>query len=75
MHWITIKTTSARWEAELMQQVLVAHQIPTRILDLGMTPYFGVGSPTALQVLSKDQWTALLLLSPIEEEQSEAQEN
>jgi hypothetical protein len=51
-----------------MQQILEAHGIPTRILDLGSTSYFGAGSPAALQVYAKDRWTALLLLSPIEEE-------
>jgi hypothetical protein len=68
--WITLKTNCARWEAELMQQMLAAHQIPSRILDLGVAPYFGAGSPTALQVRSQDQWAALLLLSPIQEEQA-----
>jgi len=72
--WITLKTTSIRWEAELMQQMLAAHNIPARILDLGMACYFGSGSPAALQVRSEDQWTALLLLSPIEEEQTDTQE-
>ncbi|HCF30420.1 MAG TPA: hypothetical protein DEV81_25200 [Cyanobacteria bacterium UBA11049] len=69
MKWITLKTTSTRWEAELMQQLLAAHNIPTRILDMGIACYFGTGSPAALQVHAKDQWTALLILSPIEEEQ------
>lgn len=58
-----------------MQQVLAAHQIPSRILDLGVAPYLGQGSPAALQVRSEDRWTALLLLSPIEEEQAERLEN
>ena len=52
-----------------MQQLLAAHDIPTRILDMGIACYFGTGSPAALQVHAKDQWTALLILSPIEEEQ------
>lgn len=69
MIWITLKTTSTRWEAELMQQLLAAHNIPTRILDLGITCYLGTGSPAALQVHPEDRWTSLLLLSPIEEEQ------
>lgn len=54
-----------------MQQVLAAHQIPARILDLGLAPYLGLGSAAAVQVHAKDQWTALLLISPIEEEQDE----
>jgi hypothetical protein len=73
--WITLKTTNSRWEAELMQQVLAAHEIPSRILDTGITPYFGAGSPAALQVRPQDQWTALLLLSCPEEEQAGASDN
>ncbi len=68
MSWITLKTTSARWEAELMQQVLAAHEIPSRIIDLGVVSYFGQASPAALLVKSSDQWTALLLLSSPDEE-------
>ena len=66
--WMTVRTTTMRWEAELMQQVLAAQQIPSRIIDLGMVSYIGMGSPAALQVLSQHLWTARLLLSPIEEE-------
>ncbi|MGQ4646913.1 hypothetical protein [Lyngbya aestuarii] len=75
MSWITIKTTKTRWEAELMQQLLAGHDIPSRILDTGITSYFGAGSPAALQVRSQDQWTALLLLSYPEEEQAETSDN
>lgn len=57
-----------------MQQMLAAHQIPARVLDLGMAPYLGWGSPAALQVRPQDRWTALLLLSQIEEELPETQE-
>ncbi|HEY9859695.1 MAG TPA: hypothetical protein V6D16_09325 [Candidatus Obscuribacterales bacterium] len=71
MSWITLRTTSTRWEAEIMQQVLAAHQIPARVLDLGVAPYLGLGSPAALQVRAEDQWTALLLISPVEEEHTE----
>lgn len=53
-----------------MQQVLMAHAIPTRIIDLGMSVCLGAGSPAALQVPVKDQWTALFLLSSVEEEQA-----
>jgi Na+-translocating ferredoxin:NAD+ oxidoreductase RnfC subunit len=66
--WITLKTTSFRWEAELMQQLLAAHQIPARIVDLGIASYFGAGSPTALQVLPQHQQTASLLIRPVEDE-------
>ncbi len=75
MSWITLKTTNVRWEAELMQQVLAAHDIPSRILDAGIASYFGAGSPAALQVRSEDQWTALLLLSSPEEEQAYGTDN
>jgi Na+-translocating ferredoxin:NAD+ oxidoreductase RnfC subunit len=51
-----------------MQQMLLGHQIPSRIIDLGVAPYFGAGCPTALQVRSQDQWEALLILSPVEEQ-------
>jgi len=69
--WITLTTTSFRWEAELMQQILAAHQIPTRIVDLGVASYLGAGSATALQVLPEHQPTASLLISPIEEDNSQ----
>lgn len=68
MTWITLLTTSTRWEAELKQQLLAAHDIPVRIIDLGMVSYFGAGSPAAIQVRPQDKWTALLLLCPLEEE-------
>ena len=51
-----------------MQQVLASHEIPSRIIDLGVVAYAGSGSPAALQVRSEDQWTALLLLSPVDEQ-------
>jgi Na+-translocating ferredoxin:NAD+ oxidoreductase RnfC subunit len=51
-----------------MQQILAAHQIPTRIVDLGIASCLGAGSSTALQVLPEHQQTASLLISPIEEE-------
>lgn len=70
MSWITLLTTSKRWEAELMQQILAAHEIPSRILDLGMASYLGAGATAALQVRPEDRWTALLLLSPVEEDLS-----
>jgi hypothetical protein len=66
--WITLKTTSFRWEAELMEQLLAAHQIPARIVDLGLASYLGAGSATALQVRPQDKWAASLLVSPIEED-------
>ena len=71
MSWITLTTTSFRWEAELMQQLLAAHEIPARIVDLGIASYLGAGSATALQVLPEHQQTALILISPIEEDKSQ----
>lgn len=71
MTWITLLTTSTRWEAELIEQILIAHDIPVQLIDLGMVAYFGSGSPAAVQVRVKDKWTALLLLSPLEEEQTD----
>lgn len=68
LSWMTVRTTTMRWEAELMQEVLVAQQIPCRLIDLGIVSYMGMGSPAALQVPSQHLWAARLLLSPIEEE-------
>jgi hypothetical protein len=65
--WITLKTTKARWEADLMQQILNAYDIPCRVLNIGAGIYCGDGSQAALQVRTKDRWTALLLLSPAED--------
>jgi hypothetical protein len=65
--WITIRTTNARWEAELMQQILSSYQVPSRVIDIGPGVYCGQGSQAALQVRPQDRWTALLLLSPVEE--------
>lgn len=65
--WVTVSTTNLRWEAELMQQVLIAHGIPTRLVALGLGLYMGQGSPAALQVLIEDEQTALNLLMPVEE--------
>ncbi|MBF2088708.1 MAG: hypothetical protein IGR80_03750 [Synechococcales cyanobacterium K44_A2020_017] len=69
MTWITLKTTGTRWEADLMHQILTAHQIPSRVLNQGIAPHFGCSTPAVLQVRVQDQWTALLLLSPVEEEE------
>ncbi len=67
MSWITLKTTTARWEAELMQQLLSAYNIPSRVVDIGLGIYCGQGSQAALQVRSQDEWTARLLLSAPED--------
>ncbi len=52
-----------------MQQILSAYDIPARVLNIGAGVYCGQGNQAALQVRSKDQWTALLLLSPPEDSQ------
>jgi hypothetical protein len=71
VEWITLKQTGALWEAEMMQQILEAQGIPARILSQGLQAHFGSGTPALLQVRSRDRWTALLLLSPVEEEAAE----
>ena len=52
-----------------MQQILTAYNIPSRVLNIGAGIYCGQGNQAALQVRSKDRWTALLLLSPPEDSQ------
>ena len=71
--WITLRTTSFRWEAELIQQLLAAHNIPVRIVDLGSVSYMGWGSAAAVQVQPQDATTAWLLVSPLEEEVRESE--
>lgn len=51
-----------------MQQILTAQGIPNRVIAQGSTAYPGCGVSSALQVPLHEQWTALLLLSPVEEE-------
>lgn len=72
MTWTTIRTTGTRWEAEWLQQLLVAHEIPARVLSQGIAAHFGCDVPATLQVRVQDQWAALLLLSPIEEHLEES---
>ncbi|WP_146141152.1 hypothetical protein [Stenomitos frigidus] len=67
LRWATVKTTSLRWEAELMEQVLAAHEVPARIIDLGIESYMGQGSLAALQVHAEDEQFAIQLLSVINE--------
>ena len=50
-----------------MQQILAAYDIPSRTIDIGTGVYCGQGSQVALEVRSKDRWTALLLLSSPED--------
>lgn len=40
-------TTTTRWQAELMQQLLASGDIPTKIIDLGVKSYLGAGTPAA----------------------------
>lgn len=51
-----------------MQQLLAAHDIPSRVLTTGVGSYLGQGSWAVVQVRPQDQWTALLVLSQPEEE-------
>lgn len=57
-----------------MEQVLDAHQIPVRVVDLGVSSYMGAGCPAALQVHPEDRWEALLLLSPVTDNTNQASE-
>lgn len=50
-----------------MQQMIAAHGIPARVVLQGIAAHFGCGVPAALQVRPQDRWTALLLLSPIDD--------
>ena len=51
-----------------MQQLLVAQDIQARIISQGIgSAYLGGGSPSALQVDLQDRWTALLLLSTVDD--------
>ena len=50
-----------------MQRILIAYDIPSRVLNIGAGVYCGQGNQAALQVRSQDRWTALLLLSPPED--------
>lgn len=58
----------------MMQQILAAHSIPARVILQGIAPHFGCGTPAALQVRSRDQWTALLLISPVDDSPGEPDE-
>jgi len=51
-----------------MQQLLSAQDIPVRVVYQGIASHFGCGTPAAVQVRPQDRWTALLLLSPVEDE-------
>jgi hypothetical protein len=62
-----LRTTNTYLEAELMQQMLAAHEIPARVVAQGVQAHFGGGTPAAVQVDPRDWWTALLLLSPIDD--------
>jgi hypothetical protein len=50
-----------------MEQLLSAYEIPCRVLYIEWGIYCGQGSQAALQVLAKDRWNALLLLSTPED--------
>ena len=51
-----------------MQQLLAAQDIQARIISQGIgSAYLGGGSPSSLQVHPQDRWTALLLLSAVDD--------
>ena len=59
-----------------MQQLLAAQAIQARIVSQGIgSAYLGGGSPSALQVRLQDRWTALLLLSAVEESMTDDDED
>jgi hypothetical protein len=66
--WVTVRTTRFRWEAELLQQVLIAHGISARMIDRGIGPYMGQGSAAALQVRAEDEQATSLLLEALDGE-------
>ena len=66
MAWTRLCTKANRWEAELLAQLLVGYDIPTRLLDLGATVYFGSGATTAVLVEKRNAYVATQLI----EEQS-----
>lgn len=68
MSWVTLKTARYAWEAEMMAQILVAHRIPVQVVPLGGLACLGGGDAAELRVRAADRWTALLLLSPPEED-------
>ena len=51
----------------MMEHMLAVQGIPARVVTQGVAPHFGCGTPVALQVRQQDQWTARLLLSPIDD--------
>ena len=53
-----------------MQLLLAAHEIPARVVSQ-TAAHLGCGAAGALQVQPQDRWTALLLLSPVEEDSDE----
>ncbi|MGK7913237.1 MAG: hypothetical protein AB4050_17420 [Synechococcus sp.] len=67
MAWTRLCTKANRWEAELLAQLLSGYDIPTRLIDLGSTVYFGSGATTAILVEKRNAYVATQL---IKEEQS-----
>jgi hypothetical protein len=57
MSWVKLCTKPTRWEAELLERLLVGYGIPAHLQDLGVSPYFGVGAATAVLV-QLDDWDA-----------------
>ena len=62
MAWTRLCTKANRWEAELLAQLLSGYDIPTRLLDLGATVYFGSGAETAILVEKQNASVASQLI-------------
>ena len=54
-----------------MQQLLAAHEIPARVVSQSVA-HLGSAVSGALQVRPQDRWTALLLLSPVEDNSNDS---
>jgi hypothetical protein len=66
--WVTLKTTPYRWEADLITQILTAHEIPVQVLNCTGLPCLGGQGEMVIRVPVSERWTALLLVSPTDED-------
>ncbi|MGK7908115.1 MAG: hypothetical protein AB4040_12945 [Synechococcus sp.] len=65
MAWTRLCVKSNRWEAEFLAQLLAGYDIPTRLIDLGATAYFGSGATTAVMVPAQDRYVASQLFADV----------
>ena len=70
MSWTRLCTKANRWEAELLAQFLMGYDIPTRLVDLGATVYFGAGATTAVMVEKQHVYVASQLVKETDPDQS-----